>query len=74
MNATNFPSTLTDSENRVWTLVDTIAANALVNFARYEHGGKPAYYKGGQTLHSMRFVESDDMTVCEPGSVIARIH
>ncbi len=74
MTSANFPSTLTDSTNRVWTLVDTIPANALVNFARYEHDGKPAYYRGGKTLHRVRFVEVDDVTVCEPGSVISVVH
>jgi hypothetical protein len=69
----NFPNTLTDSENRVWTLADIIPANAMVNFARYEHAGKPAYYKGGRTLYSVRFVELDDMTVCQPGSAIASV-
>ncbi len=72
--AIHFPATLTDSDNRIWTLQDAIPESAVVNFARYEHEGKPAYYLGGKTLHRVKFMELDGATACEPGAVIANAH
>lgn len=74
MNAIRFPATLTDHENHVWSLQDTIPENSVVNYARYEHDGKSSYYLGGKTLLSVKYIDSDDLTICVPGIVIAKVH